>query len=112
RNRRYETANGFAADVLRYLSDEAVQACPPSAAYRFRKFARRNKAALATVTVVAAALLIAVVNFAVNNVLLKQERDQKDQALQLADANLAQAHESVNRYFTIVSEDTLLDAPG
>ena len=45
RNRRYETANGFAADIERYLHDEPVQACPPSARYRFRKFARRNKAA-------------------------------------------------------------------
>ena len=34
RNRRYETANGFAADVQRYLTDEPVQACPPSAWYR------------------------------------------------------------------------------
>ena len=31
RNRRYETANGFAMDVQRYLDDEPVQACPPSA---------------------------------------------------------------------------------
>jgi serine/threonine protein kinase/tetratricopeptide (TPR) repeat protein len=43
RNRRYETANGFAMDVERYLADEPVLACPPSAGYRFRKFARRNK---------------------------------------------------------------------
>src|SRR3989449_7145452 len=43
RNRRYETANGFAADVQRYLNDEPVQACPPSAGYRLRKFVRRNK---------------------------------------------------------------------
>jgi serine/threonine protein kinase/Flp pilus assembly protein TadD len=47
RNRRYETASAFAADVQSYLNDETVQACPPSAWYRFRKFARRNKAALA-----------------------------------------------------------------
>ena len=33
RVRRYETANGFAADIQRYLADEAVAACPPSAAY-------------------------------------------------------------------------------
>jgi eukaryotic-like serine/threonine-protein kinase len=56
RNRRYDTANAFAADVLHYLHDEAVLACPPSAGYRLRKFARRNKPALAT-----AALLLAVV---------------------------------------------------
>src|SRR5262245_21788319 len=34
RNRRYETANGFAMDVQRYLADEPVLACPPSAGYR------------------------------------------------------------------------------
>ena len=43
RNRRYETASGFAADIERHLHDEPVEAGPPSAAYRFRKFARRNR---------------------------------------------------------------------
>lgn len=47
RTRRYETANGFAADVLHYLADEPVDACPPSALYRFGKFSRRNKSGLA-----------------------------------------------------------------
>ena len=46
RNRRYETASAFAADVDRYLKDEPVAACPPSAVYWLRKFSRRNKAAL------------------------------------------------------------------
>ncbi len=43
RNRRYESANGLALDVQRYLADEPVQACPPSAGYRLRKLVRRNK---------------------------------------------------------------------
>jgi len=60
RNRRYETANGLARDIERYLHDEPVQACPPSAWYRFRKFARRNKRAVASVVVVALAVLVAV----------------------------------------------------
>src|SRR5262249_30548811 len=60
RNRRYETASAFARDVQRYLADEPVQACPPSAWYRFRKFARRNKAALATAYVVALVVSMAV----------------------------------------------------
>jgi eukaryotic-like serine/threonine-protein kinase len=47
RNRRYATANAFALDVKRYLNDEQVLACPPSASYRLRKFARRNRPALA-----------------------------------------------------------------
>jgi hypothetical protein len=58
RNRRYDTANGFAADIERYLNDEAVVARPPSAGYRLRKLARRNKAVFTTVTIVAAALLL------------------------------------------------------
>src|SRR5438132_5432545 len=58
RNRRYETANGFAADVQRYLNDEPVQACPPSALYGFRKLARRNKRLLAPAGVIALALVL------------------------------------------------------
>src|SRR5262249_37816749 len=46
RSRRYETANGLARDVQRYLNDEAVEACPPSAGYRVRKFARKHRAGL------------------------------------------------------------------
>ena len=57
RNRRYETANGFALDVERYLADEPVLACPPSAWYRLRKLARQNRAVLATASVVAASLV-------------------------------------------------------
>jgi serine/threonine protein kinase/Flp pilus assembly protein TadD len=52
RNRRYESASAFAADVQRYLNDEPVQAFPPSAAYRFRKFARRNKSVLGVTALV------------------------------------------------------------
>jgi eukaryotic-like serine/threonine-protein kinase len=59
RNRRYETANALAMDVQRYLADEPVLACPPSAGYRLRKFARRNKRALATGALLGVMLLIA-----------------------------------------------------
>ncbi len=58
RDRRYETANGFAADLQRYLNDEPVTACPPSALYRFRKFARRNKRILTTAGVIMLALVL------------------------------------------------------
>src|SRR5262249_48629347 len=51
RNRRYETVSGLIADLQRYLHDEPVLACPPSAAYRFRKLARRNRRTLAMVSV-------------------------------------------------------------
>src|ERR1043165_2807673 len=45
RTRRYETANGLAADIQRHLAHEAVVARPPSAAYRFQKLVGRNKLA-------------------------------------------------------------------
>jgi serine/threonine protein kinase len=48
RSRRYESASALAADVQRYLGDEPVLACPPSAGYRLRKLARRHKVALVT----------------------------------------------------------------
>jgi serine/threonine protein kinase len=60
RARRYETANGLAADLQRYLNDQPVVACPPSASYRFRKFARRNRSALVTAALLGVTLLVAV----------------------------------------------------
>src|SRR5438128_2156201 len=59
RARRYETANGLGMDVQRYLHDEHVQACPPSALYRFRKLVRRHKLALVTASVIVVTLLAA-----------------------------------------------------
>lgn len=58
RNRRYETANGFASDIQRHLNQEPVLACPPSAAYRFQKLVRRNKLICLTGAAVVAALVM------------------------------------------------------
>jgi serine/threonine protein kinase/tetratricopeptide (TPR) repeat protein len=58
RSRRYETANGLAMDVQRYLRDDHVLACPPSAGYRLRKFAWQHRVALATAIVIALALVV------------------------------------------------------
>src|SRR2546429_2306820 len=58
RTRRFETANGLAMDIQRYLNNEPVTARPPSNLYRFQKLVRRNKTAFAAVGAVAAALVI------------------------------------------------------
>jgi serine/threonine protein kinase/tetratricopeptide (TPR) repeat protein len=63
RNRRYETASDFAADVQRYLADEPVKACPPSAGYRLRKFGRRHKG---KITAAASLLMLLIVGTAVS----------------------------------------------
>ncbi len=58
RSRRYETASALAADVRRFMNEEPVEARPPSSWYRFGKLARRNKVALTTAALVAAALVL------------------------------------------------------
>ncbi len=59
RARRYDTANGLAMDVQRHLTNEPVIARPPSTGYRFRKFARRNRAALRVAAGIATLLVAA-----------------------------------------------------
>ncbi len=58
RTRRYETANGFAADVQRYLSGEAVLAHPPSRSYRLKKFVRRNKGQMIAASLIVLTVLV------------------------------------------------------
>ncbi|MBL9141131.1 MAG: serine/threonine protein kinase, partial [Phycisphaerae bacterium] len=64
RTRRYETANGLALDIRRYLAGQAVEAAPPGAAYRLRKLIHRHKRAVTAVAAVAAVLVIGVAAFA------------------------------------------------
>ena len=61
RTRRYETPNGFARDLQRYLADEPVEACPPSTVYRLRKTARKHKWAIATAASFMTLILIGLV---------------------------------------------------
>ena len=57
RSRRYETANGLSRDVERFLHDEAVEACPPSTAYRLKKLLRRNKGRMIAASLILLALV-------------------------------------------------------
>src|SRR5205823_621365 len=94
RNRRYDSASAFAADVQRYLNDEPVQAHPPSALYRFGKLARRNKPALATGTAIAVAVILTLLTLARSNLLVKEESAQKELALRDKDAAVLAAEAS------------------
>jgi serine/threonine protein kinase/tetratricopeptide (TPR) repeat protein len=60
RTRRYDTANGIAADLKRHLSNEPVLACPPSKLYEFQKTFRRNKFAFAAAGTVCCALVLGI----------------------------------------------------
>ena len=61
RTRRYETASALARDIERYLAGDPVEAGPPSASYRMRKFARKHRTMLATAGAFAALLVAAAV---------------------------------------------------
>ncbi len=112
RNRRYETANGFAMDLQRYLADEPVQACPPSVGYRLRKFVRRNKGPVMAAVVMVLLLIGGIVGTTLGLVKAQAEAEQKEEARKTAEENFRQARKAVDEYFTLVSQSKLLDVPG
>jgi len=61
RTRRYDTANGLARDIQRYLAGDSVEACPPTLGYRVRKFVHKYKKGLATAAAIVALLVAGVV---------------------------------------------------
>ncbi len=85
RGRRYETANAFAADIGRYLENEPVLAAAPSAAYKFRKFARRNKTVLGVAAAMVALLLGGIVATSWQAVRATAERDRAEEAREEAE---------------------------
>jgi tetratricopeptide (TPR) repeat protein len=125
RNRRYETATGLGADVRRYLDDEPVQACPPSAWYRLSKTARRHRAALVTAAVVASALVLGTAvstwqavrarkaerNAAVARSLAEVRRADSDAQRRLAEEGSRQARQAVDEMYTQVAEKWLAGQP-
>jgi serine/threonine protein kinase len=118
RSRRYETANGLGMELQRYLADEPVLAGPPRASYRMKKFLRRNRHG-----VMAAGLLVValVAGLAGTSWGLVEARHQRDRALSaeaealeqegIAQANFDKARQTVDLYFTQVSENKLLKSP-
>ncbi len=80
RERRYETVNGLARDIERYLADEPVEARPPSTGYRLSKFLRRNKGPVLAASLVLLALLTGLALASFGFVRAKSERDMADKA--------------------------------
>jgi serine/threonine protein kinase/Tfp pilus assembly protein PilF len=80
RGRRYETANGFAMDVQRYLAGEPVLAAPATAMYRLRKFARRHRGPVIAASLVLVALVAGVIGTTVGMLEAKQAAGQERQA--------------------------------
>jgi tetratricopeptide (TPR) repeat protein len=104
RGRRYETANGFARDIQRYLADEPVEACPPSAGYKLRKFARKNKKALVTAGAFVLLLAVATVFSGWHAIRATRAEAKAKEAQTLAEERFDLAKEAVDKYLNEVTE--------
>ena len=119
RNRRYETANGFAMDVQRYLADEPVQACPPSAGYRLRKFVRRHKGPVLAGLLILLALVAGVVGTTYGLIRAEQQRlvvenqrnelAERNQALQAAREHERLLNERARQAIETVTSEASID---
>ncbi len=126
RTRRYETANGFAADINRHLSSEPVLAAPPSRVYRTKKFVRRHRNGVLAASLVLLSLLgglaaVAAVQTAANamlkasltretraNMALNEANGQLTKSRAAVEARYKLATEAIKTFHTGVSEDFLL----
>ncbi len=126
RTRRYETANGFAADIQRHLAYEPVVAAPPSRAYRLRKFVRKHRGAVIAASLVLLALLgglaaVAAVQTVANarlaaslvretnaNTALNEANGQLTKSRAAVQARYELATDAIKTFHTGVSEDFLL----
>jgi tetratricopeptide (TPR) repeat protein len=118
RNRRYETSSSLASDIERYLNNEPVHACPPSAIYRFRKFARRNFVGLGAGALIIVALVLGTVVSTWQAIVATRAREEANAARQEATTALAAAEENfqkalaaVDEMLTQVSEESLAEVP-
>ena len=92
RDRRYETANGLALDVRRYLGNEPVDACPPSTGYRVRKFIRRNQAGVVAATLVLTALVVGVAGTTFGMLWAIKERERVAKQTETASTEIRDAN--------------------
>ena len=103
RTRRYETANGFAADILRHLAHEPVVAAPPSGAYRLRKFVRKHRGAVIAAGMVLLSLLVGIAG-TTSGMIRAESRRKETEAARLAEARAREGEkQQYDRYRTAIS---------
>ena len=109
RTRRYETASALARDIDRYLHDETVDACPPSATYKVAKFVRRHRGAVLAVAGLLLLLVAGIIGTTLG--LVRAERAQRAEAEQhrRAIADFQLARDTMDRMWTRVSPDSLTE---
>ena len=102
RTRRYETANGFAADVMRHLAHEPVVAAPPSRAYRMRKFVRKHRGAVIAASMVLLSLLVGIAG-TTSGMIRAESRRKEAEAARVAEARAREGEkQQYDRYRTTI----------
>jgi serine/threonine protein kinase len=101
---RYATAGALADDLGRFLDGKPVHARPVNVWEKWWKWIRRRPAAAALIGVSMAAAIILIAGGLLYNARLHRERDK-------AQDNFRLALDAVNRSYTQISEDVLLNAP-
>jgi serine/threonine protein kinase len=105
RDRRYETANGFARDIERFLHHEPVLAGPPSASYRLRKFVQRNRGQVIAAALVLLALLTGIAGTTIG--LIRAEQQQRIATAAAASEHKAREKAEVARDLTRQALDSM-----
>ncbi len=92
--RRYETANQLGQELQRFLADEPVQAGPPSASYRAKKFLRRNKGPVIAAALVLLALIAGIIGTSIGLVTAERAREAEAKQSELTAAALVKSEEN------------------
>jgi serine/threonine protein kinase/tetratricopeptide (TPR) repeat protein len=92
--RRYETANQLGQEIQRFLADEPVQARPPSASYRMKKFIRRNRGPVIAAAVVVLALFGGIIGTSIGLVMAERAREAEAKQRQIAETNESKANKA------------------
>jgi len=106
---RYVRAAELAADIQCWLADEPTIALPDTLGRKIGRWTRRNQV---MVTAVAAAAAIVIAMLSIGLWIISAAHERELRAHQQADESFRAARATVDRYFTLVSEDTLLNQPG
>jgi serine/threonine protein kinase/tetratricopeptide (TPR) repeat protein len=94
RSRRYESASALAADVMRYLADEPVQAGPVSTSYRVKKLIRRHRVPVIAGAAVVTALIAGIIGTTLGLLEARRQRDEARRQTDEARRQRAQAEQA------------------
>jgi serine/threonine protein kinase len=111
RDRRYQTASAFAADVERFLRHEPVSAGPPTLRYRLRKFVRRHRAAVAAAATLTVLVLLGAAGLVVGLVAIRAEQGRTAKALAAETKARQQTWEALNAMTDDVIEQLFAQQP-